>query len=125
MAEQAGIYGVEELAELASVSRRTVRYYVQRGLLPAPTGVGRGKHYTEQHLQTLIEIRDRQAAGVTLEHMLAPPPAQRATSPRQSAWTRVTLAEGVELHLRGRRLSDTQLERLTREITRVIEREEP
>jgi hypothetical protein len=27
-------YGIDELAERGGVSRRTVRYYVQRGLLP-------------------------------------------------------------------------------------------
>lgn len=127
MTDESITYGVEELAELASVSRRTVRYYVQRGLLPAPTGVGRGKHYTEQHLATLIEIRDRQAAGITLEEILSKQQTapEAAASPRQAAWTRVTLADGVELHLRGRRLSEAQLDRLGTEITRVIGREEP
>jgi len=35
-------YSVGELADLGGVSRRTVRYYVQEGLLPTPLGVGRG-----------------------------------------------------------------------------------
>jgi DNA-binding transcriptional MerR regulator len=124
------IYGVDELAERAGVSRRTVRYYVQRGLLPAPLGVGRGKHYSALHLATLVRIRDQQAAGVSLEDIAArftgspaaaderlePPPCE----PQQSSWTRIVLFEGVELHLRGRRLADSQIEQLTRQITRVI-----
>jgi DNA-binding transcriptional MerR regulator len=133
--DQDPIYGVDELAELAGVSRRTVRYYVQRGLLPAPLGVGRGKHYSEQHLATLVHIRDQQAAGVSLDDISlratgaqgSPDAAAESLSrlPQQTSWTRVVLLEGVELHLRGRRLSDAQLQRLTRQITRVIEGDDP
>lgn len=135
MTDQDPIYGVDELAELAGVSRRTVRYYVQRGLLPAPLGVGRGKHYSEQHLATLVHIRDQQAAGVSLDDISlratgaqgSPDAAAESLSrlPQQTSWTRVVLLEGVELHLRGRRLSDAQLQRLTRQITRVIEGDDP
>jgi len=32
-------FSVGELAELGGVSRRTVRYYVQEGLIPAPLGL--------------------------------------------------------------------------------------
>ena len=53
-------YSIGELAALGGVSRRTVRYYVQRGLLQAPTGLGRGRHYTQRHLDTLIRIRKLQ-----------------------------------------------------------------
>jgi len=110
------LYGVEELAEHAGVSRCTVRYYVQRGLLPAPLGLGRGKHYTEVHLARLVRIRELQEAGVPLDAIAArldgaaPPPREPAHSRAQSSWTRVVLADGVELHLRGRRLSEEQLQ---------------
>ena len=46
-------YGIAELAALGGVTRRTVRYYVQQGLLPAPLGVGRGRHYGPEHLARL------------------------------------------------------------------------
>src|SRR5262245_47430903 len=59
-------YGIEELAELGGVTRRTVRYYVQRGLLPTPLGTGRGPHYTAAHLERLIHIRKLQEVGVPL-----------------------------------------------------------
>jgi DNA-binding transcriptional MerR regulator len=38
------LYAIGDLAELAGVSRRTIRYYVQEGLVPAPLGLGRGSH---------------------------------------------------------------------------------
>ena len=59
-------YGIEELADLGGVTRRTVRYYVQRGLLPTPLGTGRGPHYTAAHLERLIHIRTLQETGVPL-----------------------------------------------------------
>jgi DNA-binding transcriptional MerR regulator len=125
------IYGPDDLAERAGVSRRTVRYYVQRGLLPAPAGLGRGKHYGEAHLARLIRIRELQEAGVPLERIaeqLDGRDTERepaACEPLQSAWTRISLGEDVELHLRGRRLSPAQLERLIRAVQQTIGVEEP
>ncbi|MEM1418956.1 MAG: MerR family transcriptional regulator, partial [Myxococcota bacterium] len=66
MAEEDERLSIDELATRGGVSRRTVRYYVQRGLLPRPTGVGRGKHYTPAHLARLIEVRTLQERGVPL-----------------------------------------------------------
>ena len=60
-------YTINELAERAQVSRRTIRYYVQRGLLAPPEGKGRGSHYTGRHLQHLLYIRDQQLKGISLE----------------------------------------------------------
>ena len=67
MTENGARFTIGELATRGGVSRRTVRYYVQRGLLPAPLGTGRGPHYASEHLEALVRIRDRQRAGVSLE----------------------------------------------------------
>ena len=125
------IYGVEDLAERGGVSRRTVRYYIQRGLLPPPRGLGRGKHYTEAHLSTLVRIRELQETAVPLETIAAqlnePEPAQPVagtgagdTQPAQTSWTRVVLGPDVELHVRGRRLSEERLRRLAMAVTKVM-----
>jgi DNA-binding transcriptional MerR regulator len=116
-------YGIEELAELGRVTRRTVRYYVQRGLLPTPLGTGRGPHYTPAHLERLIHIRKLQETGVPLAEVAArldgvpqipvialEPLSERSTSLRASSppvlpeggtWMRFVLADGVELHVRA------------------------
>lgn len=106
-------YAIGDLAELGGVSRRTVRYYVQEGLIPAPLGVGRGNHYGPGHLEQLLRVKTLQESGNTLEAIRgvlngsqsdpapASSPASRnaaALAPR-SLWRRITLAPGVELHL--------------------------
>jgi DNA-binding transcriptional MerR regulator len=46
-----------ELAQRAGVSTRTVRYYIQQGLLPAPEARGPGAHYGAEHVDRLLLIR--------------------------------------------------------------------
>ena len=46
-----------ELADQAGVSIRTVRYYIQAGLLPRPEARGPGAHYTDEHLERLRLIK--------------------------------------------------------------------
>src|SRR4051794_39849484 len=53
---------LEELATRAGVSPRTVRYYIQRGLLPAPDFKGPDTAYGEKHLLGLRAIRKLQDA---------------------------------------------------------------
>ena len=111
-------WGIAELAELGGVSRRTVRYYVQEGLLPAPHGVGRGNHYGQEHLDRLLEVKAMQEKGWSLDRIRGqrgreergPAPVLEgrnvtvAPIPRE-AWLRLTVAPGIEIHLEsGRRL---------------------
>ena len=108
MDEEQGRFSIDELADLGGVSRRTVRYYVQEGLLPAPLGVGRGRHYGQSHLDRLLEVRAQQEAGLSLDEIRArrapassvDKAARRLSQlvPR-SAWRRLELAPGVELHV--------------------------
>jgi len=60
-------YTAAELARLSGVSERTVRYYVEEGLLPRPAGRGRGANFLEDHLTRLRLIRAMQDAGNDLE----------------------------------------------------------
>jgi DNA-binding transcriptional MerR regulator len=105
---------IEELADAAGLTRRGIRFYVQQQLIPAPHGVGRGKHYDGTHLERLRRVRDLQAAGHSLDeirHILSGKtvasaatakrgPAGRAPTPaplRAELWRRLRIAEGVEL----------------------------
>jgi DNA-binding transcriptional MerR regulator len=102
-------YAIGDLADLGGVSRRTVRYYVQEGLLPEPYGVGRGNHYGREHLDQLLKVKSLQENGRSLDeirHTLnhrpgTRPHAEPAPSPARSVWRRIALAPGVELHVAG------------------------
>lgn len=109
-------YAIGDLAELADVSRRTVRYYVQEGLLPAPLGVGRGNHYGREHLDQLLKVKALQEKGHTLDEIRRvlggiaevggnAPVAEEALpigpAPERTVYRRLQLAPGVELHVAG------------------------
>ena len=55
-----------DLADRAGVSIRTVRYYLQQGLLPKPEARGPGAHYTEEHLDRLLLIKRLQREHLPL-----------------------------------------------------------
>ena len=38
-------YSLQELADLADVTPRTIRYYIVQGLLPSPEGAGPAARY--------------------------------------------------------------------------------
>ena len=105
-------YAIGDLATLAGVSRRTVRYYVQEGLIPQPLGVGRGNHYGPEHLDQILRVKALQDAGQTLDEIRRAPAggvSKRSKRPRsaeeasveRSIWRRLTLAPGVELQIAG------------------------
>lgn len=60
-------YKLDELAHRAGVTPRTVRYYVQRGLLPAPAFRGRDTAYGDEHLLRLQVIRAMQGRYLPLD----------------------------------------------------------
>ena len=106
------LYAIGDLADLGGVSRRTVRYYVQEGLLPAPLGLGRGSHYGPAHLEQLLKVKAMQEAGRTLDEIkraLSGPgergsreqSAEPLQGPERSVWRRLTIAPGVEVHVSG------------------------
>lgn len=61
------MYSVDELAAMFGLRRRTIRYYVERRVLPPPKG-GRGPaaHYTDEHVRLLRAVRSDVHDRVTL-----------------------------------------------------------
>ena len=53
-------YDLAELAQAAGVTPRTIRFYIQLGLLPAPDAQGPSTRYTQGHLDRLRLIRELQ-----------------------------------------------------------------
>ena len=69
MEDQHTSWTIEELAEQAETSVRTIRYYISEGLLPKPQGRGRSTMYTAEHLQRLRLIRGLIAQRVPLHEI--------------------------------------------------------
>jgi DNA-binding transcriptional MerR regulator len=119
-------FSVDELATLAGVTPRTVRYYIAEGLVDRPQGEKRGAHYLRRHLEQLLLIRRWTDAGLSLDRVReliagAPedPAARRAPPGSIEVWSRVTVADGLEVHIEPGRadLSPEQMRSLVRGIT--------
>ena len=119
-------FSIEELSTLAGVTPRTVRYYIAEGLVDRPEGVKRGSHYVRRHLEQLLVIRRWTDAGVSLERVRellagAPedPAFRRAPPGAVEVWSRVTIADGLEVHIEPGRsgLTPEQVRGFVRGIT--------
>ena len=99
-------HSIHDLATLASVPTRTVRFYIAQGLMDRPHGAKRGAWYEDRHLQQLLLIRRWTDAGLNLERVRelqagspeeAPP---RPVKPGMvEVWSRITLADGGEIQV--------------------------
>jgi len=116
-------YSIAELSSRAEVSRRAVRYYIQRGLLPAAHGAGRGSYYDDAHLTRLLELKEAQRSGVSLDALARgeqPRSAHTLAELRLERWLRLPCADGVELSVRSGTLNPDQLVELSALIQRFI-----
>lgn len=119
-------FSIDQLSALAGVTPRTVRYYIAEGLIDRPQGEKRGSHYLRRHLEQLLLIRRWTDAGLSLDRVReliagAPedPQPRRAVPGSVEVWSRVTLADGLEVHAEPGRagLTPEQLRALVRGIT--------
>jgi DNA-binding transcriptional MerR regulator len=96
---------LDELCTLANLPRRTVRYYIQLGLVDRPIGETRAAYYTGRHLEQLLTIRKWTEAGLSLERVRellgggeagVPPPRPRKPGSVE-VMSHLVIADGVEL----------------------------
>ena len=62
-------YRIGELAEKAGVTKRTIHYYMGRGLLPTSEGAGLGTTYSDEHLYRIMLIKKLQDAWLPLDEI--------------------------------------------------------
>jgi len=124
-------YSLDELAALVDLPKRTIRYYVQLGLVDRPIGETRAAHYTPAHAEQLVAIRKWTASGVSLERIgellagaEAPAPPRARGPGTVEVWSHLVLADGVELTIEPGRagLSPAQVRALFREVGAAYER---
>src|SRR5262245_21526812 len=132
MEDSAQTYSADDLANLAGLPRRTIRYYIGLGLIDRPIGETRGAHYTREHLRQLLEIRRLTEQGLSLDrvrevlhHKAEPPTEPRARRPGDvEVKSHVHVAPGVDIVIAPRTAARTpeQLRRFARETRAAFER---
>jgi DNA-binding transcriptional MerR regulator len=144
MKNEAKKFAIDEICTLVEMNKRTVRYYIQKGLVDRPEGTGKGAFYTHTHLEQLLAIRKWKAAGLSLDRIQeildgerdadpiakpVPPPLPKKKGTLE-VWSHMFVDDGIELHIEPRRagLSPEQVRSLFREIMSLyqkIREEEP
>ncbi len=123
---------IDELSTLVELPLRTVRYYIQLGLVDRPIGEKKAAYYTAAHVDQLLTIRKWQNAGLSLERIreilaapeagLLPPPRPRGAGTVE-VWSHLVVADGLEITLEPGRagLSSEDVRALFRGVTALYE----
>ena len=97
---------LDELAALVDLPKRTVRYYIQLGLVDRPEGETRAARYGPRHAEQLLQVRKWADAGVSLERIREllsgeppPVPPRPHTAGTVELWSRLAIADGLELSM--------------------------
>jgi DNA-binding transcriptional MerR regulator len=118
-------YPLAELCVLADLPPRTVRYYVQIGLVDRPQGETRAARYGTTHLEQLLLIKKWTAAGLSLDRIRellhggeAPVPPRAPAIGSVSVRSHLMVAEGIEVVIDPGRagLSPEQVRHFTRAV---------
>jgi DNA-binding transcriptional MerR regulator len=119
-------YSLNELCLLVSLPARTVRYYVQIGLVDRPEGGTRAARYGARHLEQLIFIRKWTDAGISLERIRellgsgdGVVPLRPLAAGTVEVRSHIIVAEGIEVVVDAGR-ADMDPDRLRHFITAVM-----
>jgi len=114
---------LNELCVLADLPVRTVRYYVQNGLVDKPHGETRAARYGARQLEQVLLIKKWTAAGVSLDRIRellhgeeAPVPARVRKAGSVEVWSHLHVTDGLEVAIEPGRaqLSPEQVRAFTR-----------
>jgi DNA-binding transcriptional MerR regulator len=123
-------FSLDELCALTDLTKRTVRYYVQIGLVNRPEGETRAAKYSPQHLEQLLLVKKWTAAGVSLDRIRellqggsAPVPERGRVPGSIEVCSHLHVAEGVELVIEPTRagLTPEQLRHFVRAVMSAYE----
>ena len=95
-------YSIDELSGISGFSIRTIRFYIQEGVLEPPPGRGRGGFYFDSHMQRLREIKALQDQGLKLasiHEVLRRQEGSTVTGPEREVWIKYPIAPGIEIHV--------------------------
>ncbi|MBC7779669.1 MAG: MerR family transcriptional regulator [Proteobacteria bacterium] len=122
-------YSIHELSVLVDLPPRTVRYYVQIGLVDHPEGGTRAAKYGTRHLEQLLLVRKWTASGLSLERIREllhgePPPveARARVAGSVEVCSHLHVSDGIEVVIEPSRagLSPEQVRRLIRGVMALM-----
>ena len=123
-------YLLSELCALVDLPVRTVRYYVQQGLVDRPQGETRAARYGERQLEQLRLIKKWTTAGLSLDRVRELLSGQDPTVPERprrrgtlEVVSRLTIDDGVELVIEPSRagLTPEQVRTFSREVMQLYD----
>ena len=123
-------YLLSELCALVDLPVRTVRYYVQQGLVDRPQGETRAARYGERQLEQLRLIKKWTTAGLSLDRVRELLSGEDPTVPERpkrrgalEVVSRLTIDDGVELVIEPSRagLTPEQVRAFSREVMKLYD----
>lgn len=123
-------FTLAELCVLADMAVRTVRYYVQIGLVDKPEGETRAAKYSERQLGQLLLIKRWTGAGVSLDRVRellqgeeAPIPPRTRQPGSIEVCSHLNVADGIQVIIEPSRagMSPDQVRRFVREVMQLHE----
>jgi DNA-binding transcriptional MerR regulator len=123
-------FSLDELCTLTDLPKRTVRYYMQMGLVDRPIGETRAAHYLAAHLDQLLRVKQLSDAGISLERIaeiqngeeLPIPPKPRKPGDIQVK-SHIHIAPGIELQISPEEadMSPEQIRALVKAVMKTIQ----
>ena len=124
-------FTLDELCTLTDLTKRTVRYYMQLGLVERPIGETRAAHYTSRHLDQLLRIKQLTEAGVSLGRIRevmaggdTPVPTRQRRPGSIEVRSHLFVAPGLEIQISPEEAGMTpeQVRAFVREVMQAAER---
>lgn len=98
-------FTLDQLSALTDLPLRTIRYYIQLGLVDRHEGDRKHARYTQKHLDQVLQVRAMADQGTPLDrikqliHGISTPPPPPKAAGDISVISKVFIAPGVELHI--------------------------
>ena len=99
-----GSHTLNDLCALTGLSPRTIRYYIQTGMIERPVGETRAARYSNRHLEDLLSIRKWSDAGLSLDRIrellrgkVPDLPPRRPSPGSVTVCSHLHIADGLEL----------------------------
>ncbi len=123
-------FSLDELCTLTDLPKRTVRYYIQMGLVDRPIGETRAAHYLTAHLDQLLKVKQLTDAGISLERIAEiqngeelPVPAKPKKPGDIQVRSHIHVAPGIELQISPEEadMSPEQIRALVKAVMKTIQ----